>query len=353
MRRAAIAGGGAAAALMVAAAVAALGGGSGTPPAAAAAPAAGATGTVERRDLVDRDTLDGTLGYAAESTLAAGASGTLTRLRDPGAVVRRGQWLYDVDGAHAAWLLYGRLPAWRDFAPGMTDGSDVRQLERNLRALGADPGGDMDVDDHWDWATTAAVVRLQGARDLIEDGTLGRGELVFRAGAARVGAAIAAAGDPVAPGRAIGKLSSTERRVTVALAADRQRLAREGDRVSVELPTGRTGRGRITEVGAVVQPPAQEGDDPTITVTIALTGKAARGGLDQAPVDVGFAVERRKDVLTVPVKALLARDGGRFAVEVADGGARRLVDVTPGLYADGRVEVDGELQDGQTVVTAR
>jgi putative ABC transport system permease protein len=32
--------------------------------------------------------------------------------------------------APAAWLLYASVPAWRDFAPGMSDGEDVRRLER-------------------------------------------------------------------------------------------------------------------------------------------------------------------------------------------------------------------------------
>ncbi len=58
-----------------------------------------ATATVERRDLVDRDTVQGTLGYADSYALLAGATGTITRLRDPGAVVRRGQSLYDIDDA--------------------------------------------------------------------------------------------------------------------------------------------------------------------------------------------------------------------------------------------------------------
>jgi multidrug efflux pump subunit AcrA (membrane-fusion protein) len=71
--------------------------------------------------------------------------------------------------------------------------------------------------------------------------------------------------------------------------------------------------------------------------------------LDQAPVDVGFAAERRRGVLAVPVKALLARQGGGYAVELP---GRRLVSVTPGLFADDYVEVSGALHPGERVVTA-
>ena len=266
-------------------------------------------------------------------------------------MIRRGDALYRLDDEPAAWLLYGALPAWRDFSSGMTDGEDVRQLERNLRALGHDPDGDMTVDDDWDWATTAAVVRFQDERGLTEDGTLARGEVSFRDGAARVGELRAALGQSVAPGAQIAELSTTRRVVTVDLEATRQSLAREGATVTVDMPGGRTARGRIEEVGKVAEQPADEEGEPTIEVTIALRGRAARGrGFDQAPVDVGFEADRRRDVLVVPVTALLARAGGGFAVETADGG---LIDVEPGAYAEDYVEVAGDgLREGLRVVTA-
>ena len=303
-----------------------------------------ATAVVERRDLVDRESISGALGYADVSTLPAAVAGTLTALREPGAVITRGHSLYEVDDEPAAFLFYGALPAWRDFAPGMTDGEDVRQLERNLRALGYDPG---DVDDDWDWETTDAVEQFQRDRDLDDDGTLARGAVVFRTGATRIGEAKAAVGDAVSPGRPLTSISATERVVTVALDANRQELAREGDRVTVDLPSGRTVNGRIEDVGKVA---TKSQEDVTIDVTIAVAGRA--GDLDQAPVDVGFAVERSRDALSVPVKALLARQGGGYAVELADGGG--IVRVTPGLYADDLVEVEGDgLREGQKVVTAQ
>jgi peptidoglycan hydrolase-like protein with peptidoglycan-binding domain len=310
------------------------------------------TATVERRDLVDRESIDGTLGYTDAAMLPAGTAGTVTALPEPGSVLRRGRSLYDLDGEPAAWLLYGSLPAWRDFAPGMADGEDVRQLERNLRALGHDPDGDMTVDDEWTWATTAAVQRFQDERGLTEDGTLARGEIVFRPGRARVGEVRATLGQSVAPGAEIAQLSTTRREVTVDLDATRQSLAREGDGVTVDLPDGRTVRGRITGVGKVAEQPAAEDAEPTIEVTIALRGRAAHGsGFDQAPVDVGFAVERSRQALVVPVTALLARAGGGFAVEVEGG---RLIDVEPGMYAEDYVEVSGSgLREGMQVVRAK
>jgi peptidoglycan hydrolase-like protein with peptidoglycan-binding domain len=313
-----------------------------------------ATATVERRDLVDRDTVQGTLGYTDAYALLAGATGTITRLRDPGVVVRRGQSLYDVDDAAAAWLLYGSLPAWRDFTPGMTDGADVRQLERNLRALGYDPDHDMTIDDDWTSATTTAVERFQDARDMTEDGTLTRGEIVFRPGPARIGETHATVGQSVAPGAQIGELTSTRREVTVDVPADRQDIAHVQADVRIDLPTGRSARGRIEDVAKVADKAASEDAVATIAVTIAVRGRAAHGtGLDQAPVDVGFARERRKHVLAVPVTALLARAGGGFAVEVVAGGRHRLVPVEPGTYADDYVEVSGSgLSEGMTVVTA-
>jgi multidrug efflux pump subunit AcrA (membrane-fusion protein) len=314
------------------------------------------TATVERRDLVDRESIDGTLGYADTSVLAAGATGTITRLPEAGDVVHRGDSLYDVDGAHAAWLLYGRLPAWRDFTPGMTDGADVRQLERNLRALGYDPDGDMTVDKEWTSATTAAVERFQDDRGMTEDGTLGRGEVVFRRGPTRIGEVHAKLGQQVAPGAQIADLSSTQREISVALDADRQQLAREGEDVTVNLPNGRAARGRISDVGKVASRPTSDDQSSTITVTISLRGRAAHGtGLDQAPVDVGFARERRKNVLAVPVTALLARGGGGYAVEVIDASGRhRIVPVETGVYADDAVEVSGDgLREGMKVVSAQ
>jgi hypothetical protein len=61
-----------------------------------------------------------------------------------------------------------------------------------------------------------------------------------------------------------------------------------------------------------------------------------------------------RNVLAVPVYALLARSGGGYAVEaVAGDGTHHLVRVTPGLFDDaaGMVQVSGPgLAAGQRVV---
>lgn len=149
--------------------------------------------------------------------------------------------------------------------------------------------------------------------------------------------------------------TSTRPVVTVKLATDKATLAHDGSAVTVTLPSGDPVTGKVSSVGKVATTEtSSDGNesDPTIEVSVKLPSKTK--GLDQAPVSVDFEQSRRRDVLAIPVTALLARAGGKFAVEVRDGGGRRLVPVEPGLYAGGFVEISGQgLKPGTKVTDAR
>ena len=72
-----------------------------------------------------------------------------------------------------------------------------------------------------------------------------------------------------------------------------------------------------------------------------------------ALVQVLITTKVVESALSVPVTALVGKSGGGFAVEVVrDAGRRELVAVKLGLFdtADGRVQVDGELHEGDQVV---
>jgi multidrug efflux pump subunit AcrA (membrane-fusion protein) len=71
------------------------------------------------------------------------------------------------------------------------------------------------------------------------------------------------------------------------------------------------------------------------------------------PVTVHITTTSVKNVLAVPVGALLARSPGGYVVEVAGpGNTRRYVPVRPGIFDDtsGLVQVTGALAPGQRVV---
>ena len=90
MRRAYVVGGAAGLVIVAVAAVALATGSESGPATAATGDSATATAKVTRRDLVLRDEVDGTLGYADARSLVASTQGTVTRLPDGGAVVTRG-----------------------------------------------------------------------------------------------------------------------------------------------------------------------------------------------------------------------------------------------------------------------
>jgi multidrug efflux pump subunit AcrA (membrane-fusion protein) len=314
-----------------------------------------ATATVERGDLVQRESVSGTLGYADAGILYAQSPGTVTALRKPGSVVRRGETLYWVDGKPVT-LMYGDLPMWRRLDSSAGGGRDIRQLERNLVALGHDPDGEIEIDNEWDSATTAAVKRWQEDRGLRRTGAVEPGQIAFLSGARRIGDHKTTRGALLQPGVEVLETTSRRRVVTVDLDADKRSLASEGDRAIVTLPDGRSVDGTIETVGAVAEsetdPETGEPTDPTIPVEIRLDSSTKTGSLDQAPVDVSLEKERAKNALVVPVTALLSLAEGGFAVEVVGaGGSTRLVRLDPGLFADGSVQISGKgVKEGMRVV---
>lgn len=322
------------------------------PARAAGAGVATATAAVEARRLVDREDVEGTLDFADPQTVTAAAAGTVTRLRAEGSTVRRGQSLYSIDAVAAGYVLYGRILMYRDLSAASADGGDVEQLERNLAALGHDPG---EIDGDWDAATTAAVRAWEAARGATVDGIAKVSEVVIVAGAARVGAHQAEVGDRVGAGAPVTGLTSRRRVVTARLATSRQAGVDLGDAVRVTLPDGTEVRGRVTTVGRVARG-GGDGEEATVALEVALRGRAARrGGLDRAPVTVSVATSATRAATAVPVTALLATGGGRYAVEVVDGGGRRrTVPVALGAFADGYAEVSGAgLRPGLRVVVPR
>ena len=302
---------------------------------------------VERRDLVAREDVDGTLGFADTTKATAPAAGTITRLRDEGDTVTRGRSLMSIDAKATAWVLYGTVPMYRDLGPGVANGSDVRQLERNLRALGYDPGT---VDDDWTSATTAAVVDFQADRDLTQSGTIARSQVVISDGPARVGKHSAEVGDAARIGAPVTELTSTTPVISAKLDAGLAAEVHGGDAVRVTLTDGRGVGGRVTSVGTVATA-GENGASPTVDLRVALN-RGRRGRLDGAPVSVSLETGRTKDALAVPITALVATAPGRYAVELA--GTHRLVTVTLGAFADNWVQVDGAgLVPGTRVVVPR
>lgn len=455
----------------------ALGPGSSSPPRAAdASSSSSATTTVRRRNLVETDILSGTLGHANPQTVYNRLSGTITWLPSVGQVIKPGQALFRVAGQPII-LMHGTTPAYRDLGPSDDDGQDILQLNRNLVALGLNPGGIV-VDDAWQAATTAGVDALQAWLSEPETGTLKLGQVVFLPGERLVSSVSAPLGSqanlrtmvpaprfvslttnpttpqratpgstrpahhhaerpntlaallallkaetaqlkaaeaqlratqsnvnrnggggarneggnpPPAPSTTPGRnnhrsgnpgsgsgsggsatavlaTSSTQLVVTVQLDPSKRSEARVGERVAVKMPGGRTVNGRISAVSPVAQLANDNsgnggggsgnntngsGSSTTVPVTIDLRSRPSGNGLDQAPVSVDVVKARAKHVLSVPVTALLATQGGRYELQEA-ASPHSLIRVTTGLFAAGYVEISGRgIHPGLVVADAQ
>jgi peptidoglycan hydrolase-like protein with peptidoglycan-binding domain len=163
--------------------------------------------------------------------------------------------------------------------------------------------------------------------------------------------------------------TSTQQTVQLQVKANQQQLARVGEKAPITLPDGRTVQGHITNVGTVASEAGEgekgsgekgsggngsggSGENATIPVTLALAHAVAR--LDKAPVSVQLVKSIGRNVLTVPATALAATAGGGYAIEALEGGRRVELPVTPGMFANGYVQIEGAgVSEGLTVLEPR
>ncbi|MEU8663078.1 efflux RND transporter periplasmic adaptor subunit [Actinoplanes philippinensis] len=358
------------------------------PDAVRPSPATVATADVVRTDLSDYWTETGTVGYRRQRTLRGITPGVITWLPRPGRTVARGDVLYRV-GDRPVMLFYGSSPMFRDIGTVGMLGRDVRVLADNLQALGyrigkqpaagttvtvqgAPASGDTPapsasgapapagssyrtVVTAQDAVFTAtlkdAVKRWQAAQGVRPaDGTLTLGDVMVLSGAVRVGAAAAQLGDD-ATGNLMA-VSDQAKVVTADIDASRAGDLKAGQKVRIVLPDSTTTGGAVTSVSGNVQTPAGDGagpESPKVRVVIAVDKASAITNISSADVEVRFAGTTRRDVLAVPVGALLALSGGGYGVQISGGS---LTAVTVGLFADGMVEITGTgIEAGTKVVT--
>jgi membrane fusion protein, multidrug efflux system len=305
------------------------------------------TAPVTRQSLVDTDEEFGDLGYGITFTLAGRVPGVVTGMPLAGDVIGRGRSIYRVDNMPIV-LMYGDVAAYRTLRPGVT-GTDVRQLEANLKALGY---GGFTVDNVYTATTASAVKRWQKALGLPQTGQVELGRVLFASGSIQVNTVTAGVNQSTGDGQEVLQYTGTGRQVTVQLEVSKQRLARKGVQVQIQLPDGKQVAGRVERVYTVVEQPTDSGSQPQtwIEAVVSLGDPRAAAGIEAAVVTVVFTAAERKDVLTVPVAALVALAEGGYGVEVVEGSTTHYIKVTPGLFSQGRVEVTGDgLREGVTV----
>jgi hypothetical protein len=297
---------------------------------------------VVRRDLARTEELDGTVAYGSAVPLVLRAEGTLTGLPEVGDILDAGDAIAEVDGEPVI-ALSGPTPLWRALGPGVDDGTDVLHVEYVLAAMGYAEEHDMTVDEEWTAATTEAVEDFQTDHGQDDDGRIDLGEVLFIDGPVRVDAVAGVLGQ--AAGEAGIEVTSPERAVHVDLPVDDADLLALGDGVSVEPATGEVLPATVATIGAV-----ETGEDGSSTLPVTLTLEGGEGLADRSPVTVLVEIAAADGVLAVPVEALLALAEGGYAVERATGGTTELVAVELGVFADGMVEITGDVEPGDQVV---
>ncbi|MEO8264673.1 MAG: peptidoglycan-binding domain-containing protein [Ilumatobacteraceae bacterium] len=248
----------------------------------------------------------------------------------------------------------------RALSDGVADGADVKLFEQALSSAGFSADSTMTVDDHFDAATAAATAAWWASLGVDADPAslvVPAGSFVVVPAGLSIGTALVPDGTVLEGDGVVMSLTAPARRVTTTAPVGDTTFAL-GAKIDVEFPDGTVQTGTVVNVGNVAaNTTGTPGDTPSVTITIRVdTIPTSVDSFVEIPVTLRVVSASVPNAIVVPVSALVALKEGGYAVEAVTGSnpdgtnQTKLVGVTPGLFTNGFVQVDGDLEPDIDVV---
>ena len=287
-----------------------------------------------------------TVGLAASDTDATEDT-LVTELPTVGETLDTGDVAYEID-TEPVIVIIGDTALDRDLSIESSDGPDIELLEQTLLSLGYDAGGDLELDEHFDDATTEALTAWEEDLELDGDGVASLNEFVVLPAGHRVTDIEAERGDSLGPGNTVFTVGISTRSLTATVDEADSDLITIGATVEVDIGD-QTVPGTIVDSSDTPADPSDPAATDTVTIEIQLDETVDVGDNPSVDVEVRIVESLAENVVLVPASALISVGDGSYAVEVVRGETTAFVAVEPGMFADGVVEVDG-IDAGTAVV---
>jgi peptidoglycan hydrolase-like protein with peptidoglycan-binding domain len=247
----------------------------------------------------------------------------------------------------------------RDLSVGVSDGIDVKLFEQALSAAGFNADSTLIVDHHFDSATASAAAAWLASLSVTADPAtlvVPAGSFVVVPAGLSIGTALVPDGTVLAGDTVVMSLTAPSRQVTTTAPIGDTTFAL-GATIDVEFPDATVQPGTVVDVGNVATNTGAPGDTPKVTITISVDNiPSTVDSFVEIPVTLRVVSANVPKAIVVPVSALVALKEGGYAVEVVTGknpdgtSQTKLVGVTPGLFTNGFVQVEGNLKADNDVV---
>lgn len=291
--------------------------------------------SLEPMTLTTTASLSATIGYQPAPVKAvAGVAGVVTWLPSAGSVIEQGGALFSVDGEPTI-LLYGSVPEWRTLSMGVSPSADVQELQQNLNQMGYAGAYPLPKDGTYSAATGYAVQRLLKAKGLPASTQLTYGTVLYAPGPVFVSGLATGLGATVSSGTAVLTITSTQRLVTGSFSSSGLAV---GQRAIITPATG--GPALTGTVGGLTTQNSNGSSQEDVSITLSGSPALPTG---EIAAQVTVVMQSIKDVLAVPVQALVALVEGGYALEVpTKHGGDHLVAVHVGVTGGNNlVQVSG------------